>query len=161
LAPSASIGRGALDGVWWPRSRSLETELADLVDRFPATSGRIVHAVYSLPDWRPPAPPRIQVKWGVIHVGSFPNDDSHRILLSLSSGEILQIMVIPPHSPPALALAVMVAVASPGNRDSAATILQDAQEAEDEYAAARWSDDGGLWRAPRRPEHVGHGSWRT
>jgi hypothetical protein len=159
MALSASVGLGALDGAWWPRSRNLETELADLVDSFPATSGRIVHAVYSRPDWRP-AHRRIKVKWGVIKVGSFPNDDSHRILLSLSSREILHIMVIPPHSSPALALAVMVTAASPGNRDSAATILEDAQQAEDEDAAARWSDDGGMSEPPL-PPRVRHGSWRT
>jgi hypothetical protein len=159
LALSKSVGLGALDGAWWPRSRNLETELADLVDSFPATSGRIVHAVYSRPDWRP-AHRRIKVKWGVIKVGSFPNDDSHRILLTLSSREILHIMVIPPHSSPALALAVMVTAASPGNRDSAATILEDAQQADDEDAAARWSDDGGMSEPPL-PPRVRHGSWRT
>ena len=160
LALSASIGRGVLDGAWWPRSRNLENELADLVDNFPATSGRVVHAVYSRPDWQP-THRRIKVKRGLIKVGSFPNDDSHRILLGLSNREILQIMVIPPHSSPALALAVMVTAASPGNRDSAATILKDAQQAEDEDDAARWSDDGGLWWEPRLPQQVRHGSWRT
>jgi hypothetical protein len=159
LTLSTSTGFSALDGAWWPRSRNLETELADLVDHFPATSGRIVHAVYSGPDWRP-APRRIKVKQGVIKVGSFPTDDSHRILLTLSSREILHILVIPPHSSPVLALAVMVTAASPGNRDSAATVLQDAQQAEDEDAAARWSDDGGVWE-PRLPSRARHGSWRT
>jgi Family of unknown function (DUF5994) len=160
LALSASIGLGALDGAWWPRSRNLETELADLVDNFPATSRRIVHAVYSAPDWRP-AHRRIKTKQGVMKVGSFPNDDSHRIMLSMSSREILHLMVIPPHSSPALALSVMVTAASPGNRDSAATILQDAQQAEDdEDAAGRWSDDGGPWE-PLLPPRVRHGSWRT
>jgi hypothetical protein len=160
LALTASTGRGGLDGAWWPRSRNLETELADLVDHFPATSGRIMHAVYSVPDWRP-AHRRIKVKRGIIKVGSFPNDDSHRILLGLSSREILQIMVIPPRSSPVLAIAVMGTAASPGNRDSAATILKDAQQAEDQDAAARWSDDGGLWWEPRLPQHVRHRSWRT
>ena len=159
LVLSTSIGTGALDGAWWPRSRNLQTELADLVDNFPATSRRIVHAVYSRPDWRP-AHRRIKTKQAVIKVGSFPTDDSHRILLSLSSREILHIMVIPPHSSPALALAIMVTAASPGNRDCAATILHDAQQAEDEDAAARWSDDGGVWE-PRLPPRDRHGSWRT
>jgi Family of unknown function (DUF5994) len=159
LALSESIGLGALDGAWWPRSRNLESELADLVDHFPATSRRIVRAVYSVPDWRP-AHRRIKTKQGHIKVGSFPNDDSHRILLSLSSREILHLMVIPPRSSPALALAVMATASTPGNRDSAATILDEARQAEDADAAARWADDGGWWE-PRRPPRVRHGPWRT
>jgi Family of unknown function (DUF5994) len=160
LTLSASIGRGALDGAWWPRSRNLETELADLVDHFPATSGRTVHAVYSLPDWRP-AHRRIKVKGGMIKVGCFPSDDSHRVLIGLSSGETLQIMVIPPDSSPTLAHAAMATAAAPTNGDSAATILKDAQESETADAAARWSDDGGLWWEPPPTQSVRRGPWRT
>ncbi|MGH3368209.1 MAG: hypothetical protein ACRDOY_13530 [Nocardioidaceae bacterium] len=69
--------------------------------------------------------------------------------------------VIPPHSSPALALAVMVTSTSPGNRDSAAMILNDAQQAEHEEALTRWSDDGGPWQEPRLPERERQGSWRT
>jgi hypothetical protein len=153
LTLSASIGVGPLDGAWWPRSTNLEAELAELVDHFPAKSGRIVHAVFSVPDWRP-AHRRIKVKRGIIKVGSFPRDDSHRIMLSLSSREILQLMVVPPHSSPSLALAVMARATSPSNCDSAATILNDAQQSEAADAATRSADDGRLCWKPRPPRNV-------
>jgi hypothetical protein len=160
LRLSASIGRGALDGAWWPRSRDLERGLAELVDHFPVAAGRIVHAVYSVPDWLP-AHRRIHVKNRVIKVGYFPDDDSHRILLGLASRQILQIMVVPPGSSSSLALTVMAKAASPTNRDSAAAILACAQEAEAAESAARWSDDGGLWWEPRPPRYVRRGKWHT
>src|SRR5215211_5740893 len=84
LSLSESIGRGALDGAWWPRSRNLDAELTDLVVNFPVTAGRIVRAVYSVPDWFP-AQRRIHVNDRVLKVGFFPGDDSHRILLAMSS----------------------------------------------------------------------------
>src|SRR5690349_3595217 len=40
-------GRSYLDGGWWPQSRDLSRELADLVDHFPGAFGRIVRAVIS------------------------------------------------------------------------------------------------------------------
>jgi hypothetical protein len=160
LSLSASFGRAALDGAWWPRTRKLETELSDLVDHFPAAAGHIVHAVYSVPDWLP-AHRRINVKHRVIKVGSFPHDDSHRILLGLANRQSLQLMVVPPESSSSLALAVMAKAASPTNRDSAAAILANAQEREAAETAARWSDDGGLWWEPRPSRYVRRGKWRT
>ena len=47
LQLSASIGRGALDGAWWPYSRDLAVEAVDLVDHFPAGFDRICHLAYS------------------------------------------------------------------------------------------------------------------
>ena len=43
-------GRDHLDGGWWPQSRDLAVELADLVDHFPQAHGRIQRAVYSPPE---------------------------------------------------------------------------------------------------------------
>jgi hypothetical protein len=162
LSLSESLGRGGLDGAWWPRSRNLDAELADLVVHFPGTAGRIVRAVYSVPDWLP-AQRRIHVNNRVLKVGFFPHDDSHRILLAMSSRQILHLMVVPPGSSSTLALAVMATAASPSNRDSAAAVLHDALRAEAQAAesAARWADDGGLWWEPRSPRYVTRGKWRT
>ena len=45
------VGRDQLDGGWWPQSRDLAVELADLVEHLPPQYGRVVRAVYSPPDW--------------------------------------------------------------------------------------------------------------
>src|SRR3954447_397461 len=67
---------GGLQGGWWPQSRDLAVELADLVDHFLPERGRIVRATYSPPDWDP-APRRVPVARGYVKVGSFPRDDTH------------------------------------------------------------------------------------
>lgn len=94
------FGRGRLDGGWWPQSRDLAVELADLVGHFPAGSGRVVRALYSPPDWDSP-PRRIPVGDRYVKVGSFPHDDTHLIDLTMSQGSVpqtLRLLVVPPES---------------------------------------------------------------
>ncbi|HSE69648.1 MAG TPA: DUF5994 family protein [Nocardioidaceae bacterium] len=159
LSPAA--GRGALDGAWWPQSRDLETELADLVDHYPVTAGRVVRAVYSRPDWSS-TPRRVAVKTGAVKTGSYPQDDSHRIMLGMSGREIVQLLVVPPDTAPERASAVMRVAATPTNRRSATEILEsdlkesDLKESgirepgirEPGEESAHWNDDGGSWWDP-------------
>ena len=46
-------GRGELQGGWWPQSRDLAVELADLADHLPPERSRIARTVFSPPDWVP------------------------------------------------------------------------------------------------------------
>jgi hypothetical protein len=69
------MGDGALDGSWWPQSRDLSLELADLVDKFPAALGEVHRVVFSRPD-RDTAPHRVRVARGLIKVGSYPREDN-------------------------------------------------------------------------------------
>lgn len=141
-------GRGALDGAWWPRSRDLPVELADLVDLCPADLGRIDHVVVCGPDWET-VPRRVMVARGQVKVGTYPGDDSARILLGLSSRQVLQLMVVPPGTPPATGWQLMRACADPENRKGARQLLAELTE---EYGVAtsadHWFDDGGSWWDP-------------
>ncbi|WP_221767507.1 DUF5994 family protein [Nocardioides sp. LS1] len=40
-------GSSPIDGAWWPHSRDLHVEVADLVDHFPLLSGRIDRLLFS------------------------------------------------------------------------------------------------------------------
>lgn len=88
--------RHRLDGAWWPQSRSLAIEVADLVDHFPAGRGRIARVLISPPDWDA-GPRRIPVAGGYVKVGSFPRDDTHLIQLKTLGGAVLFVLVVPPH----------------------------------------------------------------
>ena len=87
-------GSSTLDGGWWPQSRSLLIELADLVDGFPS-DGRIVRAHFSRPDWDD-APARVPVRHGYVQTGSTAYDDTHVIELRTSDRRVLCLLVIPP-----------------------------------------------------------------
>ena len=91
--------KGAV-GAWWPQSRDLQAEAADLVDNFPDSAGRIHRLLYSRPDWDDATVDghgvrRIKAGRGPVKVGSFPKDDTHLMVVSLASGQRLKLTVIP------------------------------------------------------------------
>lgn len=143
LALSTAPGHATLDGAWWPQSRDLEVELADLVDNFPATAGRIDRVLYSRPDWDS-RPHSVSVARGRVKAGSFPGDDTHMLVLRLATRKDLRLLVVPPDHP--LAEQAMQVAADPANRWSAAHIL--AARAFDDvgnHDGEHWTDDGGSW----------------
>jgi hypothetical protein len=95
LRLAGHFGTNPLDGGWWPRSRDLAVELADLVDHFPTYLGRIVRVLVSSPDWEQ-APRRIPVDGGYVKVDLLSRDDTHLIHLKTSDRTVLRVLVIPP-----------------------------------------------------------------
>ena len=83
-----------LDGGWWPQSRNLGVEMADLVNGFPADRARIVRALYSPPDWED-APKRVTTARGYIETAAFPRDFSPVMILTTSDRQKLCLLVIP------------------------------------------------------------------
>src|SRR5215204_1198114 len=123
LRIAAHTGRGQVDGGWWPQSRDLAVELADLVDHFPREAGRIERAVISLPDWDP-SPRRVPVARGFVKVGTFPkNDNSHVILLKTPDNRVLRILVVPPGLTASEGEEALLASSISGNAHSAYDLL--------------------------------------
>lgn len=131
-----------LDGSWWPHSRDLEVELADLVDRFPAERGRVVRALVSPPDWDD-HPRRIPVARGYLKVGSFPRDDTHVVDLSLADRTVARLLVVPPDTSEEVAEGAMSASARPGNTTTGTAVLSNAQSPHDQ-----WNEHGESWWEP-------------
>jgi hypothetical protein len=141
-------GRNQLDGGWWPQSRDLAVELADLVDHFPRQLGRIVRALYSPPDWDP-APRRIPVADGFVKVGYFPSDDTHVIQLKTADRNVLSVLVVPPGCSDDQGAEALLAAATSGNRHPATELLDTVTEYPDVDPLDHWSDDGGsCWDSP-------------
>lgn len=132
-----------LDGGWWPRSRDLGTELADLVHRFPKEHGRIVRVICSPPDWDRPMPRRVAVATGFVKVGSFPTDDTHMILLRTSDRRTLHMLVVPPHFTDAQGAESMLAAATRRNTHTAGSLLDTVTGELDVDPSSQWTDDGG------------------
>ena len=83
LRLATDIGRGSLDGGWWPESRDLAAELDGLAAELAPEFGTIVRVEVSPDDWddlRPTAQ-------------AFPDDvdGAHRIDLQLSPGSTLRL----------------------------------------------------------------------
>jgi hypothetical protein len=152
LALSSAPGTATLDGGWWPWTRDIAVELADLVDHFPAELGRVHRAVFSPPDWDT-APRAVPVARGRIKTGSFPSDDTRMIVLRMSTHQDLRILVVPPVHP--AGEQAMSIAADPANRWSPTQILaagpfdelDDLGNRESADAADHWTDEGGSWWA--------------
>lgn len=152
-------GRDWLDGGWWPQSRDLAVELADLVEHFPPGYGRVVRALYSPPDWEPTSR-RVPVGAGYVKAGCFPRDDTHLMDLTMLHGSMrrtLRLLVVPPALPPGQGEEALLAAATPGNDRSATSLLNTATDAADVVPADEWSDEGESWWHP----HPTAPSYRT
>ena len=111
-----------LDGGWWPHSRDLATEFADLVDNFPVENGRVFRAVYSPPDWDA-APRWVAVRGRFVRVGHFPRDDTHVIYLTTGNRDTYCLLVIPPEFNEAQGAEALLASSTPGNHHRAGELL--------------------------------------
>jgi hypothetical protein len=138
LRLNQTMGGGALDGSWWPQSRDLSLELADLVDNLPVELGEIHRVVFSRPDWDT-APHRVRVARGLLKVGSYPREDNHQVWLRTSTRRIMRLAVTAPESSPPPGSATRVAAPSQSSPGT------DADERE---AESYWKDDGGSWWHP-------------
>lgn len=151
LELSPSPGQSPLDGAWWPQTHDIDLELADLVDHFPVQMGTVYRAIYSKPDWTS-RPRTVATARRRIRTGSFPRDDTHLIVLSLSTRRSIRLLVVPPAHP--AAYRCMKWAAHPLNRLTGAQILAVpvGSEVEERELTDHWHDPGGNWwqgsRAP-------------
>ncbi len=136
---------GPVDGAWWPRSRDLVTEVADLVDHFPVEVGRLDRLLFSRPDWDDPegvaTPRRVRAARGMVKTGSFPSDDTHLVVAKLSSGRRVRLVVVPPGTSESEARAVMTAAGGPDNHRTARELLGLDTDRPDDLGHHAWDDD--------------------
>lgn len=143
LQLTGEAGQAVLDGGWWPQSRDIEVELADLVDHFPADVGRVARALYSRPDWDT-QPHSIRVARGRLKTGSFPRDNTDMMMLSMSAGRQIRLLVVPPGHPEGSR--AMSLAADPTNRSTARQVLAVCSpEGGRGEVRDHWTDDGGSW----------------
>jgi len=116
-----------LDGGWWPQSRYLEVELADLVDHFPTGHGRITRATPSPLDWDD-APRRVPTASSYIQVGMAPKDDTHVLMLRTSERNELCLLVIPPEMSEAQGQEALKAAVTRGYAPSPGAVLDLVRE---------------------------------
>lgn len=116
-----------VDGAWWPRTRELTRELAELADVLDPLWGRITHVAVNPRHW--PAVRRgtlvvneheVTVDWFASHL------NPHRILLRSYTAGHWDLLVVPPQTPAAAAARLMAAASATSGDDApGATELAD------------------------------------
>jgi hypothetical protein len=126
LLLSPSLGRGALDGAWWPYSHDLRAEAVDLAKYFPLSWGRIARLIYSAGDERSD---RLKIGNTFVTLASFPHGNTSRALLLTSpSRRVIHLLVVPPEREDRPARHAMRIAATPTNDKSAITILTESDD---------------------------------
>jgi hypothetical protein len=133
LRLNEAIGVGAFDGCWWPQSRDLSLELADLVDNFPVALGEIRRVLVSRADWDT-APHRVRVARGLLKVGSSPGDANHQVWLRTSRRRVMRLSVMAPED----SVRPRSAPRAIGGHD----------DEDGEQGGSYWTDDGESWWHP-------------
>jgi Family of unknown function (DUF5994) len=133
-----------LHGGWWPQSRDLALEMADLADHLPPELGRVSRAWVVPGDWDAP-PTRVQVADGGVKVGALPRGDRDVIELRTSGRRRLRLLVVPAAMSTGQGEEALLAAATPGNAYSASTILQVVGEFDDVDPFDHWVDTGDTW----------------
>lgn len=147
LSVAEQPGEDRLDGGWWPQSRDLKAELADLVEHFPARWGRIMCAVVCRSDWAD-APRHVLVAGGNVRVGSFEGDAAHVVDLVTTDREVLRLLVVPSDFTRGQGEEALLAAATAGNAHSATDLLDEVTAHPDSDPSGRWTDDGEPWWGP-------------
>lgn len=141
-----SFSSGPLDGAWWPQSRDLQEEAADLIDHFPHRVGRISRLLYSRPDWDSgggaSSVHKIRAARGFVKVGSFPSDDTHLVVLSMASGYRLRLLVVPHDTGAERAEEIMEQAADDRNTQRPAQLLGLDGPDQSHIGQQIWDNDG-------------------
>jgi hypothetical protein len=129
LRLATDIGRGSLDGGWWPQSRDLAAELTELAAALAPDLGTIVRVEVSPADWDD-LPPMAQ---------AFADaDETHRIDVQLSPGTTLRLLVVPPSMTADQGEEALLAAATYGYAHTAASLLETVSEYPDVDPDDRW-----------------------
>ncbi|RYB89967.1 hypothetical protein EUA93_21155 [Nocardioides oleivorans] len=138
LRMGQSPGRDVLDGGWWPRSRDLPVELADLIDHFPDHLGRVTRAVVSSPDWDLRAR-AVAVSGRYVKVGPFPGDGRHLVVLTTSHRTALRLLVVPHDLTRGQGEEALLAAATHGNAHPPGELLDTVTEHPEADPRDYWS----------------------
>lgn len=113
---------GVFDGAWWPRSTDARTELPDLITALGAhLDGRIVRIGLDPSAWQ--HVPLVVDANGISVRVSWCAATAGTIALIRDLQDHVLLLVVPPDTPPAVAMAAMAGAAVTGNHTPAAELL--------------------------------------
>jgi hypothetical protein len=133
--------RTAVDGAWWPRTRSLSDELPGLVQELHRRGIRVTRVAYNPDAWEA-APRRMAADGRTIRLGWFRSIDPQ--LLDLTGDpdrRRLDLLVVPPDTTAAVARQAFAAASDRGNQRTPTAVLTALQPTEAPVPPPRLADD--------------------
>jgi hypothetical protein len=112
-----------LDGGWWPRSRDLLAELPGLVNTLTPRYGRVQRIMVNDAVWHDRFR-RLAVGADVVSIGWFATLESSLLIIFTDRGVRLDLLIVPPATPSAVAQYAMEVAASSANMVRSADILK-------------------------------------
>jgi hypothetical protein len=136
---------GVVDGAWWPRSRDLVTELADLVEVLSIRLGSVTKAAFPLGAWDA-TPHAIELGGHTVHLAGFSPQDKDLIFIYGPDNQRVKLLVIPPEADAHAAHAALMRASLRTTTDGPEEILDMAgipiqRKTEDDET--RWEAEGG------------------
>lgn len=139
-------GADHLDGGWWPRSRDLAAELADLLHALPTGSRPVLVEVHASA-WDP-GPGTVALPTGEVAVRRSSTTDPHLVRMTTAGGGRLELLVVPPTFTEAQGAEALLAAASRGNAHAAVDLLREVLDQPDVDPFDEWSHDSRTWWEP-------------
>jgi hypothetical protein len=121
------MGRGLLDGGWWPRTAGPDAELRELIPALDERHGPITRIMLGTAGWDTSRPRVLSIggpqRSRVVKLGWFDSMPAGLLTAISASGERTDLVTIPPHTSEEAALAAMRQAATEGNREHSPAIL--------------------------------------
>ncbi len=153
LKPKASRG-GYLDGAWWPRSDDLTTELPDLIAALPLRPGAVDRVSYNPDEWID-APTELAAGGRVVHLDGCRRRPPGTLEVLDANRDKIVLLVVPSHTKPDQAHAIVMAAAAPHDTSSVDTLLMISEQDRRSRTRAAAAEDRWNARAvPARPGDV-------
>jgi Family of unknown function (DUF5994) len=138
LKPKADR-RGYVDGAWWPRSDDLTTELPSLIAVLSVRRGAISRVMYNLNEWRI-TPTEIVIGGRAVQLDGCRGHLTNTVEVFCAKGNKIVLLVVPFHTDPEQAHAIVTTAAASGNVSSVDPLLMISakdRESRKKRAAAR------------------------
>jgi hypothetical protein len=127
---------GGLQGAWWPHGRDLAAELPPLVTALdawlgapgPSSGAHVTRLLMRLSGWDA-VPARVDIAGRRVRMSWSGAVDAHGMGVTSSTGDHLDLLIIPPHAPTRLAGTAAGHAIDPANTLTPTAILTDTMPA--------------------------------
>lgn len=138
---------GHVDGAWWPRGDDLTTELPDLIAALSFRLGEIDRVIYNFNEWIA-APAQVSTGGRAVRLEGRHNQPCNTLEVLDGNRKKIVLLVVPWHTKPDYAHAIVMAAAAPNDTSSLDTLLMISEH--DRESRTRATAAQGRWESQGR-----------